>query len=133
VVTGQTTLELACAEVVVGNGRYHGGGSLIAPEASVQDRLLDVYVIGFEGTLRDLLSLGRIGMLVRRGRHLDHPAVTHLLAPTVELQTDPPLELDVDGEPCGTTPARFEVVPGALRVIAPIPADQQRPQAWLLL
>ncbi len=131
VVTEDTTLELDCAQVVVGNGRYHGGGSLIAPQASLHDRLLDVYVIAFEGTssederlrIRDLLSLGRIGMLVRRGRHVHHDAVTHLMARTVSVETDPPLELDVDGEMAGTTPARFEVIPRALRVIAPAPPE----------
>lgn len=123
------TLDLECAQVVIGNGRYHGGGSMIAPEATLEDQLLDVYVIAFDGKtederlrVRDLLSLGRIAMLVRRGRHVDHAAVQHLRTRRLRLDTDPALELDVDGEPLGTTPATFEVVPRALTVIAPRPA-----------
>lgn len=126
VVTEADTLELECAQVVIGNGRYHGGGSMIAPEATLEDGLLDVYVIAFDGKtederlrVRDLLSLGRIAMMVRRGRHVEHPAVRCLRARQVSLETEPALELDVDGEPLGTSPARFEVVPRALTVIAP--------------
>ena len=39
------TEELDALQVVVGNGRYHGGGRLVAPDARVDDHLLDVYVL----------------------------------------------------------------------------------------
>jgi diacylglycerol kinase family enzyme len=37
----------------------------------------------------------------------------------VAVSAGEPLPLEVDGEPIGTTPARFEVVPAALRLRVP--------------
>jgi diacylglycerol kinase family enzyme len=45
--------------------------------------------------------------------------VFHARATRVVARTDPPLEIDADGEIAGTTPTEFRVVPGALRVLAP--------------
>ncbi len=118
-------------QVVVGNGRYHGGGRIIAPEARLNDHLLDFYVITEEATgpgvpegtdreqLRRLWLLARVAMLLRRGRHLTHPNVFHLRTRKVRLDAMPPEELDIDGELFGTTPATFEVAPGALSVMVP--------------
>lgn len=124
-VTEDTTLDLPSFQLVVGNGRFHGGGRAVAPDASHDDQLLDVYVItaraeeGENATLRDLGALARIGMMLRHGDHVDHPAVIHLRMRRARVECDPPLELDVDGELCGTTPADFSVLPRALRVFAP--------------
>ncbi len=118
--------ELPALQVVVGNGRYHGGGRLVAPGARADDHLLDIYVLaaaGTEGRVRDrasdLASLGRYALLLLRGRHLEHPRVFHARATTASVRTDPPLEVDADGELAGTTPAEFRVAPDALTVLAP--------------
>ncbi len=115
--------------VVVGNGRFHGGGQLVAPDASHDDRRLDVYVIqsvqrpGGEGEtpekLRDLWNLMQVAVKLRRGTHLEHEAVLHRRVRSVKLETDPPQEVDLDGELWGQTPTRFEVKPAALEVLVP--------------
>ena len=53
------------------------------------------------------------------GRYLSHPKVELLRSSSVAVHADEPLPLEVDGEPIGTTPARFEIVPSALRVRVP--------------
>ena len=53
------------------------------------------------------------------GRYLSHPKVELLRSSSVAITAAEPLPLEVDGEPIGTTPARFEVVPAALRVRVP--------------
>jgi diacylglycerol kinase (ATP) len=109
-------------QVVVANGRYHGGGQLVAPSARHDDRRLDVYVIQpSEGRVHDLWTLFRVGVLLVRGRHLEHPAVTHFRARRVRLDADPTQEVDVDGELLGETPVEFGVRPAALRVLVPPP------------
>jgi YegS/Rv2252/BmrU family lipid kinase len=120
------TVELDALQVVIGNGRYHGGGRLVAPRAQLDDHRLFVYALAAAsnggdgpGRLRDLAALARYAYLLLRGRHLDHPRVFHAEAPRVVARTDPPLEIDADGELAGTTPAEFRVVPRALRVLAP--------------
>ena len=126
------THSMEVHQVVVGNGRYHGGGQLVAPEASHLDHRLDVYAIHSaqplasaahqpdqRARLQDLWTLLRVAMLLRRGRHLQHPAVTHLRATRVRLTATPIQEVDVDGELMGHTPVLFEVRPGELQVLVP--------------
>jgi YegS/Rv2252/BmrU family lipid kinase len=125
--------ELDALQVVVGNGRFHGGGRLVAPGARLDDRRLDVYVVaaasedasdpGAGGRLRDLVSLARYAALLRHGRHLEHPGVWSLRTGRVVLSADPPQEIDADGELAGTTPAEFRLAGPRLRVTAPRPRD----------
>ena len=102
-------------DVVVANGRYFGGGMMICPEARSDDGRFDVLLIG-DLTKRDLvLTLPK----TYRGTHLPHPKAELLRGATVAIDGVQPLPIQLDGEHPGTTPARFEVVPGALRLRVP--------------
>jgi diacylglycerol kinase (ATP) len=102
-------------DVVVANGRYFGGGMMICPEAEPDDGLLDVLLIG-DLTKRDLLvTLPK----TYRGKHLPHPKAELLRGAVVTVDAVSALPVELDGEQPGTTPARFEVVPRALRVRVP--------------
>jgi YegS/Rv2252/BmrU family lipid kinase len=102
-------------EVVVANGRYLGGGMMLCPEASPDDGLFDVLVIG-DVTKRDLVQTMP---KIYRGTHLPHPKAELLRGRTVEVDSDEPLPVQLDGEQPGTTPVRFELVPRALRLRVP--------------
>ncbi len=102
-------------DVLVANGRYLGGGMMMLPEAEPDDGLFDVLVIG-DVTKRDLMfTLPKS----YRGKHLPHPRLEVLRGRTVTVDADEPLPIQLDGEQPGTTPARFEVVPRALRLRVP--------------
>ena len=102
-------------EVVVANGRYLGGGMMICPEASPDDGLFDVLLIG------DITKLDLVQTLpkIYRGTHLPHPKAELLRGVAVAVDSDEPLPVQLDGEQPGTTPVRFEIVPGALRLRVP--------------
>jgi YegS/Rv2252/BmrU family lipid kinase len=102
-------------DVVVANGRAFGGGMKICPEAEPDDGLFDVLTIG-DLTKRDLLTT-----LPKTfwGGHLPHPKAELLRGPVVTVDADEPLPIELDGEQPGTTPVRFEIVPGALRIRVP--------------
>jgi diacylglycerol kinase (ATP) len=102
-------------EVVVANGRYLGGGMMLCPEASPDDGLFDVLVIG-DVTKRDLVQTMP---KIYRGTHLPHPKAELLRGLTVAVDSDDPLPVQLDGEQPGTTPVRFELVPRALRLRVP--------------
>jgi YegS/Rv2252/BmrU family lipid kinase len=105
----------AMFDVVVANGRYFGGGMKICPAAEPDDALFDVLLIG-DITKRDLvLTLPKI----YRGTHLPHPKAELLRGAKVSVDAALPLPVELDGEQPGTTPASFEVVPGALRLRVP--------------
>jgi YegS/Rv2252/BmrU family lipid kinase len=104
-------------DVIVANGRFFGGGMMICPEAEPDDALFDVLTLG-NVTKRDLVTTMP---KTYRGKHLPHPKAELLRGRTVGLDADGPLPLQLDGEQPGTTPARFEVVPAALRLRVPAP------------
>jgi YegS/Rv2252/BmrU family lipid kinase len=102
-------------DVIVANGRYHGGGMKLAPDAGQDDGLFDVVTIGDVSKLDFLTTAPKL----YSGRYLAHPKVELLRSSSVSITADEPLPLEVDGEPIGTTPARFDVVPAALRLRVP--------------
>jgi diacylglycerol kinase family enzyme len=102
-------------DVVVANGQWHGGAMWLAPEASPDDGLFDVLLIGDVTKTDFLLTAPKI----YRGTHLAHPKVELLRSARVRVDSPVPLPIELDGEQVGTTPASFEVVAGALRVRVP--------------
>jgi diacylglycerol kinase (ATP) len=102
-------------DVVVANGRFFGGGMKMCPEAEPDDGLFDVVTIG-DVTKWDLvLTMPKI----YRGTHLPHPKAEGLRGRVVTIETEEPVPVQLDGEQPGTTPCRFEVLPGALRLRVP--------------
>jgi diacylglycerol kinase (ATP) len=102
-------------DVIVANGRYHGGGMKLAPDAGQDDGVFDVVTIGDISKFDFITTAPKL----YSGRYLSHPKVEHLRSSAVAISANEPLPLEVDGEPIGTTPARFEVVPSALRLRVP--------------
>ena len=102
-------------DAMVCNGRYLGGGMMMCPEAEPDDGLFDVLLIG-DVTKRDLAF---VLPKTYRGKHLPHPRLELLRGRAVTIEADEPLPIELDGEQPGTTPARFEVVPRALRLRVP--------------
>jgi diacylglycerol kinase (ATP) len=100
------------------NGRFHAGGMLMAPNASMTDGYFDLLV------LKDVPKYSLLGSLlpsVYLGRHIDHPAVTHRLAKTICIRSSETLLFEVDGEQPGTTDICVTLLPGSLRVRMPSP------------
>jgi diacylglycerol kinase (ATP) len=102
-------------DVIVANGQYHGGAMWLAPEAQPDDGLFDVLLIG-DVTKADFATTAP---KLYRGTHLAHPKVDLERARVVTVDAAEVLPIELDGEQVGTTPARFEIVPGALRVRVP--------------
>lgn len=117
------TREYGAANVVVANSAYYGKGMKIAPDAALDDGLLDVVVIEAASRLSLMRSLPR----VYDGAHVTLPEVTLLRGTRIELAALPggpsPVPVGGDGEPLGTlptltgAPALVEVLPAALSVI----------------
>ncbi|MBA2742202.1 MAG: diacylglycerol kinase family lipid kinase [Actinobacteria bacterium] len=102
-------------DVMVANGRFLGGGMMMCPEAEPDDGVFDVMLIG-DVTKRDLLF---VLPKTYRGKHLPHPRLELIRGRVVSVDADEPLPIQLDGEQPGTTPARFEIVPRALRLRVP--------------
>ncbi|MDQ6765039.1 MAG: diacylglycerol kinase family lipid kinase [Verrucomicrobiota bacterium] len=104
--------------VVIANGRYVAGGTLIAPEASIDDGLLDVVLIPQN-------SAGDIALVAAQimvGSHLSSEGVVFRRAAKVAVNSTPGMWFNVDGELVGNEPAVFEIMPRAIRFLAPQPS-----------
>ncbi len=101
--------------LAVGNGRYYGGGMIVAPGSAVDDHALDVYAI--EAT--DPLRLGRVAWSLRTGQFVSSERVHHWRTREVCIITHTRLPVNLDGELLRKTPGRFAVAPDALKVLVP--------------
>ena len=109
---GQAEERKVCV-ILMGNGKYGGGGMLATPHADPMDGLLDVLIIGDLSKPDLLWSLPR----VYRGTHLTHPKVTVKRAREIDIQPRQQMSIQADGELLGEAPARFHVLPAALTVV----------------
>jgi YegS/Rv2252/BmrU family lipid kinase len=101
--------------VAAANGQGFGGGMRIAPDARLDDGLLDVV------QAEDLPKLRFLRLLptVFWGAHVRRPEVRVTRVPALRVATDRPIPVFADGEPVGRTPVAVRAVPRALRVLVP--------------
>ena len=102
-------------QIAVGNGRFYGGGMVVAPESGIDDRTLDIYAIEL-GRSRDLFGVARY---IKSGNFINGESVHHFRTSRVRLETDPELRVNIDGEVVTHTPQDFSVARNALDVMVP--------------
>ena len=99
--------------LVAANGRYFGGGMHIAPEAKLDDNLLDIVIIGDFGKIELLRSLSR----VYKGTHLTHPKIRLEKDTRITIESSQKFLLHADGELLGEGPVSFQLFPKALSLV----------------
>ncbi len=114
-VDGEVWLEAPIFNVALANGRYFGGGMLIAPDADPSDGLLDVVA------LQDLsrLQSAALARFIYDGKHVGRGGVKLTRGKRIEaepLATGTEVLIDMDGETPGRLPLTAELAPGALRL-----------------
>lgn len=97
----------------VANGQYFGGGMQLAPMARIDDGKMDLVVIRGMSKLSLFVNMARI----YKGTHLTHPKISLHSVQEVRVSGKRPLLIELDGEVPGTTPVRFRLVPGAIKVL----------------
>jgi diacylglycerol kinase (ATP) len=104
-----------CVAAGVGNGRTCGGGIEVWPGADPSDGRLDACGLGAANAAAAVQLL----LKVKGGSHEGLDGVTTARSARIELDADPPIELNVDGDLFGLrTPATFEIV-GTFRLMVP--------------
>ena len=105
--------------ISVANNSTFGGGMRIAPEAELDDGLLDVITVGEVGKLRFVANLRK----VFNGTHIDDEQVSMFRASRVEITASRPFPVYADGEHLTELPVSVRVLPRALSVLAPAAAE----------
>lgn len=93
-------IERECVFVEICNSRFTGGNMMMAPNAEIDDGLLDVVILNkvSRGTLLKLLPT------IFTGKHVEAPSVELFRGRTILLRSESPLALTPDGETFGQTP-----------------------------
>ena len=97
------------------NSGCYGGGMYLAPDADLDDGLLDVVLIAEHAKRSFLATLPK----AFKGTHVHHPAVRVLRGRELRVDADRPFVVYADGDPIGHTPTTIRAVPRALRVLVP--------------
>ena len=111
--------------VAAANSRYYGGGMMLAPEATLQDGMLDVVLILETPKLRFL----RKAPAVFTGAHVRLENVELLRARTIEIGASRPFTMYADGDPIAELPLTVGVLPGAVQTLVPATPTSPASQA----
>jgi diacylglycerol kinase (ATP) len=106
--------DRSCLFLTFNNSKYTGGTMMIAPNAEIDDGLVE-YVrwgpIGRVGLIRNLPGL-------YDGTHIKHPLAERKTARRIEFNLDAPVDVMVDGEVLTLHCEELDVLPAALNVVA---------------
>jgi len=101
--------------VAIANGKYYGGGMKPAPEAQVDDGLLDVCLIG----PKSRLEIVRFFPMFIKGRHSELEGVHFFKVKTFEIHCDREIPLNIDGESLMARDAVYRIIPEGIRIVIP--------------
>lgn len=109
------SIKVRTIQIVIGNGRYYGGGMTVVHDATIDDQRLDLYSLEVKRWWQILALLPALW----KGRHTALPGVRTLHGMEVEIYTHKTRWINTDGEITTRTPANFRVIPKALPVLIP--------------
>lgn len=106
--------------VTVSNGPYTGAAMTVAPGARLDDGQFDVRVFRRFSKLQLLRHLAWIAF----GRRRYAPEIATFRSKAVRVESAHALPCRADSQDLGITPVEFVTLPGALRVVVPVPEDR---------
>src|SRR3954452_7469865 len=98
------------------NSKAYGGGMFVAPDAELDDGLLDIVLCTTTSKFRFLTQIIPRSF---KGTLPELPEVHVLRTRALRVDSDRPFVIYADGDPIGETPATIEVLPSALKVLSP--------------
>lgn len=101
--------------VIFANGRFFAGGMHIAPDSSLRDGLLDIFILE-DVSKRELLT--SLLPSVYRGKHIGKRGVHHLKGARATVETGASMLIEMDGEQPGHGPATIRTIPRVLPIVA---------------
>lgn len=106
--------EMVVNSINIANGQYFGGGMWVAPQAKIDDGMFEIVIVGDVSRPEVLKNIPRL----YRGTLAEYPKVKVFHGRRVEVTSAKEVLLDADGEAPGKLPAVFEMVPGAVKLLA---------------
>ena len=97
----------------VGICKFNGGGMMQLPDAIADDGILNMTLIKKLGKFSVLKEVKNL----YDGSFVNHPKVETFTGKKFHITSDPPIQIEVDGESLGHSPFDFEIIPRCLKVI----------------
>jgi YegS/Rv2252/BmrU family lipid kinase len=101
--------------VAAANSKAYGGGMFVAPDAELDDGMLDVVVCTDVPKRRFLRNLPK----VFDGSHVHEPEIHVFRVARLHVDADRPFVVYADGDPIGELPVEVSIASRALRVLVP--------------
>ncbi len=101
---------------VAANSRWYGGGFQAAPLAWPDDGKLDFVIVRQD---RGRLRLFPLLQTYKRGEHVELPMTRYINGSRLEIHSDIPAAVNIDGECEYVNDAVFEIVPKGIRFVVP--------------
>ena len=102
------------------NSRWYGGGYMAAPKALTYDGLLDFIIVKKQGIRLKLLPLIN---KYKRGEHLDWDITTFKRGKKINIKSEKPAAVNVDGECKYVTESTFEIIEKGIKFVVPACSD----------
>ena len=108
-IKGEYSFFLAC------NTQYSGNGMKVAPEAILDDGLIDILL------LKQASRSKLVGLFSRifSGEHVNSPLIEYLKVKSFSITPEEDTVLNIDGQVSGTTPVKVSVLPKVIEVFFP--------------
>ena len=100
---------------LVANSSSIGGFKNIAPNASVSDGYLDLIIIK---SLDSITDMAQVFIQVLSGDHINNEDVRYFHAKEIEMFSDTPITVDIDGEYAGELPMKFRLSDYKVKIFA---------------
>jgi diacylglycerol kinase (ATP) len=98
---------------IIANSNSVGGFEKLAPEASLDDGLFDVFIL----KKCNLVEFIRVATAALRGEHINDPNMIYFRTSNIQVTSPDYVQINLDGEFGGTLPCMFSMLPSHINII----------------
>ena len=98
--------------IVVANAKYYGGGYNVAPNSSITDGNLEVYIVD----KLNKINMARIIISMKDAKHLNNPSLTSYQTNKLAISSDDIINANIDGEKISARQFDIEIIPKGIKL-----------------
>lgn len=111
-IPGQDPIEGKMLAMAVGNNRFAGGGFDVAPNAKIDDGLLDLAILSYDDNANPV----KLASELKDPTNSENEYMRYLQLPEFTIEADEKLHCNLDGEPVNKKRFTFSVLPKQLSI-----------------